>query len=89
MFRLSALLVALITIGLWGRGGFHRGWTRTSVLRERPDPVVPELTERTWEKRFVPGVDFLAGGALAATLLLGGSCFCRRKPVEPPGGTAT
>lgn len=86
LFRLAALLVALVTLALWAWGGFHRGWTKTSVLRERPDPVVPELIERTWEKKFVPGLDFLAGGALAASLLAGISFFCRRKAPVQAGG---
>lgn len=87
LFRWTALLVVLATLGLWWHGGREAGWTRTRILREQPDPV-SGLRRPTWEPAFVPGVDFLAGGALAATLLVGASFFCRRpaaaEPAPPP-----
>ncbi|MFM1768931.1 MAG: hypothetical protein RJA22_1460 [Verrucomicrobiota bacterium] len=85
MFRLAALLVLLATVGLWWQGGFDLGWTKTSVLRMQQDPVTG-IEAPVWEKAFVPGVDFVAGGALAATLLFGSSFFCRR-PARTPTAT--
>jgi hypothetical protein len=83
LFRWTALLVALATLGLWWEGGLDLGWTRTRVLREKTHPATGARTQ-SWEPAFVPGIDFLAGGALAATLLVGGSFFCRRPGSEPP-----
>ena len=82
VFRLTALLVALLTLALWWHGGFHRGWTKTSVSREQLDPVTG-ISAPMWEKKFVPGVDFLGGGAFAATVLLGCSFLCRKKASAP------
>jgi len=77
----------MITLALWWRGGFDRGWTRTRVPRDQVDPGTGTIA-RLWENRFVPGVDFLAGGALASTLLVGSSCFCRKSPGELAGTTS-
>lgn len=83
LFRWTALLVASATLGLWCHGGMDLGWTRTRVLRETRHPSTGARTQ-AWEPAFVPGIDFLAGGALAATLLVGGSFFCRQPAAEPP-----
>src|SRR5258707_3849930 len=73
LLRLSALALALAAAVLWFFGGPNLGWTKTTVDRIEKDPVTG-LEGRFPEKRFVPGVDFLAGGILAA-LLLGGASF--------------
>jgi hypothetical protein len=81
--RLLAFLVALVTVVLWFFGGPNLGWTKTSV----PIKTVEEATGLdvvVWEKRFLPGVDFLAGGLAAGAALCGLSfCFAVRK--APPG----
>ena len=64
--RLAALAVAVVTVALWFFGGPNRGWTKTSVPVPEVDPVLGSY-ER-WEKRFVPGVDFLAAGSWARRL---------------------
>lgn len=78
ILRLTALLVGLGAAGWWLATGRNTGWTKTSVVTYRLDPVT-EINEPVWQKRFVPGVDFLAGSALAATVFFGASFFCRRK----------
>jgi len=77
--RLAGLAIAVVTLALWFFGGMNRGWTKTSVMVERPDPVIPELTQRTWERRFLPGLEFLAGG-----LLLGGALAASAYLVRGP-----
>ena len=76
--RLVALTVALGTIVLWFFGGPNLGWTKTSVMSEEIDPVT-ELKRPVWENRFLPGVDFLAGGLIGSALILGGSFLFRKK----------
>lgn len=83
LFRWTALLVATATLGLWWHGGLDLGWTRTQVRQETIHPATGARTE-SWRPGFVPGIDFLAGGALAATLLVGGSFFCRRPDADLP-----
>lgn len=83
LFRWTALLVAAATLGLWWHGGLDLGWTRTRVLREQVNPATGVRTQ-AWDPAFIPGIDFLAGGALASTLLAGGSFFCRRPGAESP-----
>lgn len=74
ILRLAALFIALVTLVLWLFGGPNTGFTKTSVMVKTIEPE----TEReiiTWEKRFLPGVEFLAGGLLAGALVFGASFF--------------
>ena len=80
--RLSALAVALLSLALWFFGGPNLGWTKTSVDRIETDPVTG-LEGHFPEKRFVPGVDFLACGFLVGGVLAGGSFLFRRKSATP------
>jgi tyrosine-protein phosphatase YwqE len=78
---LAAALVAGALI-FWIATGAHQGWTRTSVMVRTLDPVT-EIEAITYEKKFVPGVDFLAV-ALAAGFLLGAvSALRRRRSAQP------
>jgi hypothetical protein len=58
--------------------GGNRGWTKTSV----PVKIVDEVTGIegvTYQKKFVPGVDFLALAVGAAAVLAGASFLFRTK----------
>lgn len=80
-FRLAALGVAVVTLTLWFFGGPNLGWTRTRV------PVSGEGGTR-WEQRFLPGLDFVAGG-LAITGILFAISFAFRgdhRSGKVPGG---
>ena len=58
MLQLVALTVAIAAVALWVATGASRGWTKTSVPKNTLDEITG--TEGvTYEKRFVPGVDFL------------------------------
>ena len=83
ILRLAALFIALVTLVLWLFGGPNTGWTKTSVMLKTVDPVTDQDII-TWEKRFLPGVDFLGGGLLAGALLFGASFLFRRKPSSLP-----
>ncbi len=77
--RWTSLIVVLAAAAVWFSAGANRGWTKTSV----PTKVVDEVTGLegiTYERRFVPGVDFLGGAVLAAGILAGASLLFRSKP---------
>ena len=77
--RVVALLVALGVIGFWLFRGADLGWSKTSVPHKQVDPVT-ELEVNVYENRFVPGVDFLAGGILTSVVIAAVSFFS--KPAE-------
>jgi hypothetical protein len=79
ILRLAALFASLITVVLWLFGGPNLGWTKTSVPVKTIDPVT-EQDEIRWEKRFLPGVEFLGSGLLAAAALFGVRFVFRKKP---------
>lgn len=79
VLRLAALFVSLVTLVLWLFGGPNLGWTKTSVMVKTIDPIT-EQDEIKWEKRFLPGVDFLGGGLAAGAILFGTSFVFRKKP---------
>ena len=76
--RILALVLALAAAGTWLATGGNRGWTKTSV----PVKTVDEITGLegiSYERRFVPGLDFLGAALLGASLLAGGSFPFRNK----------
>jgi hypothetical protein len=84
ILRLAALFITLVTLVLWLFGGPNTGFTKTSVMVKTIDPVT-EQEIITWEKRFLPGVEFLAGGLLSGALVFGASFFFGRKQPERSG----
>ena len=81
--RVAGLLVAVVVAAFWFFGGANRGWTKTSVPRVVKDPVT-EIEVNIYEKRFVPGVDFLGAGLIFAALLAGSSVFFRQPSGKDP-----
>jgi hypothetical protein len=76
--RLVAAILFLATIGFWAATGANHGWTKTSVPQKVADPVTG-IEGVTYEKKFVPGVDFLAVITAASLALAGASFFFRTK----------
>jgi hypothetical protein len=74
--RVAGLLVAVMVTAFWFFGGANRGWTKTSVPRVEKDPVT-EIEVNIYEKRFVPGIDFLGAGLIFAGLIAASSVFLR------------
>lgn len=81
VLRIIALAAALAALGAWSFTGANTGWTKTSVPVKAVDDVTG-LESITYEKRFVPGVDFL-GAALLASGVLAGASFWRKRPSSP------
>ena len=78
MLRVGALCVAYGSAVFWVLGGANRGWTKTSVTRWELDAVTG-IKGPVTERKFVPGVEFLAGGFLGAVVLFGFSFVGRKK----------
>jgi hypothetical protein len=78
ILQLMAVLVLLAAGATWLATGANRGWTKTSVVVKTFDPVT-EIEGITYQKKFLPGLDFLGGSALLAGLLGGTSLFFRKK----------
>jgi hypothetical protein len=77
--RIIAIILAASSIIFWAAAGANRGWTKTSVPRKIVDQVTG-IEGVSYEKHFVPGVDFLGAALLGAGVLTGASFFFRTKP---------
>ncbi len=80
--RIVALLLALISLGIWFFGGQNLGWTKTSVTHQQIDPVT-EIEVNVYDKGFAPGIDFLGAGLALAACVGAASCFVRTKSRPP------
>jgi hypothetical protein len=78
ILQVLAVLVLLAAGATWLVTGANRGWTKTSVAVKTLDPVT-EIEGITYQKKFLPGVDFLGGAAAVAVALAGASFFFRNK----------
>ncbi len=72
-----SVVILSATLTWWWRAGSHTGWTKTSVQVWKHDEITGISYPET-AKRFVPGVDFLTGGAGLAVLLAGAGFLSRR-----------
>jgi len=76
--RLLALAIVIAAFGFWMCAGGNRGWTKTSVPVKTVDDVTG-IEGVTYHKKFVPGVDFLAGAAGLGIICAGISFLFRTK----------
>ncbi len=77
--RILALVVVLGCLSWWLATGASRGWTKTSVPVKQVDAVTG-IEGVTYERRFVPGLDFLGAALLVAGTLAGLSFLFRNQP---------
>lgn len=68
VIRGFALLLLVLTLGVWFSLGGSMGWTKTSVELKKVDPVT-EIEYVEYQNRFVPGVEVLALGVSGAVIL--------------------
>lgn len=76
--RVVAVVLLLATLGFWSAKGAHTGWTQNQVPLKQIDEVTG-IEFVTYEKRYVPGVDFLALGTGLATCFFVVSFLVQRK----------
>ncbi len=77
ILQLLAVLVLVSAGATWLATGASRGWTKTSVMVKTLDPVTG-IEGITYDKKFLPGVDFLGAAFGGAALLAGTSLFFRK-----------
>ena len=78
ILRTLAWLLVIAAGVTWLATGANRGWTKTSVPVKTLDEVAG-IEGITYQKKFLPGVDFL-GAAFGGAALLAGASFLFRKP---------
>jgi hypothetical protein len=76
--RIFIAIMVLATTAYWLAAGANRGWTKTDFPTKTVDPVTG-LDHIEWQRKFVPGVDFLAAALVTAGLLAGVSLVLRNK----------
>jgi len=81
VLRILAAVLAFAGVTFWAAAGAHRGWTKTSIPVKRTDEVTG-ITVDEYQKRFVPGVDFLGAALLGAGILAGASFLFRKQPTQ-------
>jgi len=74
ILRTLSVICLAGTLAVWFALGAHTGWTKTSVTTMKVDEITG-LEFPVVEKRFVPGVEFLAAGLVGSVLLGGLSLF--------------
>ncbi len=79
LLRGVGVLLALFVVCVWSAKGYNRGWTKNQVAVKQVDPIT-ELEYETFERRFVPGLDYLGGGILLGAALFGATFLGRRRP---------
>lgn len=80
MKRTLQILAVVLASGVpifWVAKGANTGWTKTRVQVWTVDEIT-EIKSPEWQKKFVPGVDFLGGGLLAAGALAVAARFIRK-----------
>ena len=82
LLRGVGAFIVLFVVCVWSAKGYNRGWTKNQVQVKQVDPVT-ELEFVTYEKRFVPGLDYLAGGIFVGAALFGATFLRRRGPASP------
>ena len=78
ILRVIALILIVGSMIFWVAAGANRGWTKTSVPKKTLDEVTG-IEGVTYEKHFVPGVDFLGAVFFGAGILAGISIVLRTK----------
>jgi len=77
--RVAAALLALVTTAFWFFSGPNTGWTKHRVVHMIKDPVT-EIEGPVYEKRYIPGLDFLVCGLGLALAPAIASFFFRKPP---------
>lgn len=79
--HIAAAIVAAITVGIWAKGGFHTGWTQTSIPVNGIDEITG-IEYTTYQDGFIAGIDVLAVGigiAIAISAITTGVHFLKAR----------
>jgi len=76
--RIFAVILVLAAAACWLMAGANLGWTKTSVPLKTVDEVTG-LDHIEWQKKFVPGIDFLGATLVAVGMVTGASFAFRDK----------
>jgi hypothetical protein len=79
LLRGAGVLLILFVFSFWAAKGYHRGWSQNRVPVKQIDPVT-EIEFTTYEKRFLPGIDYLVGGGVTGAMIFGATFLHRRRP---------
>jgi polyisoprenoid-binding protein YceI len=82
VLRSMAVGMAIAAVSCWLATGANRGWTKTSIPKKTLDEVTG-IEAITYEKGFVPGVDFLGATLLGAGVLASASLLFRSNKPRP------
>lgn len=82
LLRGAGLLIALFVFCFWAAKGYNRGWTKTQVRVDKYDEIT-DIHYPTYEDRFVPGVDYLAGGIFVGVVIFGATFIPSRSRKVP------
>jgi hypothetical protein len=78
-----SILCFLAGNAMWALGGFHKGWTKTSVAVAKTDEITG-IEYQEYEKKFIPGVEFPLGGVALTVLFAASSLLIKiKKPIIP------
>jgi hypothetical protein len=89
ILRVLALAIVIAAIGYWIGTGANRGWTKNQIPIKTLDDVTGIEGVTSYQKKFVPGVDFLAGAAVAGCLCFAVSFLFRTKPAPQSSNQQT
>ena len=81
MLRAVAAILIMAAAGIWLAAGANLGWSKTSVPVKRTDEITG-ITVDDYQKRFVPGIDFLGAALLGSSILAGASLLFRTKQLQ-------
>jgi len=76
--RLLAIAILLAALGYWLGSGANRGWNKNKVPVKTVDEVTG-IESVTYQKKFIPGAEFLASAAAASFFCFGLSFLFRTK----------
>lgn len=78
---MAAAILLLAALAVWLATGANRGWTKTTVPVKQTDDVTG-ITVDVYQKRFVPGIDFLGAAVLGSGILTGASFLFRQRQTQ-------
>ncbi len=80
--RLAAAAIALAALMIWVATGANLGWSKDQIALKKTDEVTGiEYIE--YQKKYVPGIEFLGIGLAAAGAIAAASFFIRKQTSQP------